>query len=90
MLLSAELGKDNIIIIILLVTDPVLLPLLLFPASYPKLRDFYSVAFFFLMLISMPFCIKNTIAIFAPGSNTFAMLIKGVHVKNYSYYSNKP
>ena len=85
MLLSAELGKDNIIII-LLVTDPVLLLLLLFPASYPKLRDFYSVAFLFLMLISMPFCIKNTIAIFAPSGNTFAMLVKGIHVKDPSYY----
>jgi hypothetical protein len=32
------------------------------------------------MLISMPSCIKNTVAIFAPSGNTFAMLVKGVHV----------
>jgi hypothetical protein len=61
---------------------------LLFPASYPKLCDFYSVAFFFLMLVSMPSCIKNTIAIFAPSGYTFAMLVKGIHVNNPSYYSN--
>jgi hypothetical protein len=85
MLLSAELGKDD---------DnnnnriTMTISLLLFPASYPKLRDFYSVAFFFLMLVSMPSCIKNTIAIFAPSGNTFAMLVKGIHVKDPSYYSN--
>ena len=84
MLLSAELGKDdddNNNRITMTIS-------LLFPASYPKLHDFYSVAFFFLMLVSMPSCIKNTIAIFAPSGNTFAMLVKGIHVKDPSYYSN--
>jgi hypothetical protein len=84
MLLSAELGKDdddNNNRITMTIS-------LLYPASYPKLRDFYSVAFFFLMLVSMPSCIKNTIAIFAPSGNTFAMLVKGIHLKDPSYYSN--
>ena len=82
--LSAELGKDdddNNNRITMTIS-------LLYPASYPKLHDFYSVAFFFLMLVSMPSCIKNTIAIFAPSGNTFAMLVKGIHVKDPSYYSN--
>lgn len=85
MLLSAELGKDDNN------NNNNRIPMtisLLFPVSYPKLRDFYSVAFFFLMLVSMPSCIKNTIAIFAPSGNTFAMLVKGIHVKDPSYYSN--
>ncbi len=83
MLLSAELGKDddnNNRISMTIST-------LLFPASYPKLHDFYSMAFFFLMLISIPSCIKNTVAIFAPSGKTFAMLVKGVHVKDSRYYS---
>jgi hypothetical protein len=29
----------------------------------------------------MPLCIKNTIAILAPGSNTFAVFVKGIHVR---------
>ena len=85
MLPSAELGKDdddnNNNRITMTIS-------ILYPASYPKLHDFYSVAFFFLMLVSMPSCIKNTIAIFAPSGNTFAMLVKGIHVKDPSYYSN--
>lgn len=86
MLLSVELEKDNNNHNpnhnFLLLTNSTLLS----PASYPKLHDFYSMAFFFLVLISMPSCIKNTITIFAPSGNTFAMFIKGVHVKDYSYY----
>ena len=74
MLLSVELGKGNHHN----TTDY----LRLFPAGYPKLRDFYSMAFFLLVLASMPLCIKNTIAILAPGSNTFAMFVKCIHVRD--------
>lgn len=80
MLPSAELGKGNHHII---TTDY----LKLFPAGYPKLCDFYSMAFFLLVLASMPLRIKNTIAILAPGSNTFAVLVKCIHVKDCIYYS---
>src|SRR5215213_959374 len=80
MLPSAELGKGNHHN----TTDY----LKLFTAGYPKLRDFYSMAFFLLVLASMPLCIKNTIAILAPGSNTFAVFVKCIHVKDCIYYSN--
>jgi hypothetical protein len=73
MLPSAELGKGNHHN----TTDY----LKLFTAGYPKLCDFYSMAFFLLVLASMPLCIKNTIAILAPGSNTFAVFVKCIHVR---------
>jgi hypothetical protein len=77
MLLSAGLGKDSDI----LNRSRVAISLfLLFPASYPKLCDFHSVFFFFLMFTCMPSSIKNTIAIFAPSCNTFPMFVKGVHI----------
>ena len=76
MLLSAGLGKDSDIII----EVEQLYLLLLFPASYPKLCDFHSVFFFFLMFTCMPSSIKNTTAIFAPSCNTFPMFVKGVHI----------
>jgi hypothetical protein len=73
MLPSAELGKGNHHN----TTDY----LKLFTAGYPKLCDFYSMAFFLLVFASVPLCIKNTIAILAPGSNTFAVFVKCIHVR---------
>lgn len=77
MLLSAGLGKDSDILNHSRVAISLLL---LFPARYPKLCDFHSVFFFFLMFTCMPSSIKNTIAIFAPSCNTFPMFVKGVHI----------
>ena len=77
MLPSADLGKDNHHH-----HHKAADYLKLFPAGYPKLSDFYSMAFFLLVLASMPLCIKNTIAVLAPGSNTFVVFIKCIHVKD--------
>ena len=83
MLLSAGLGKDSDILNrsqVVISLSLSLSLLLLFPASYPKLCDFHSMFFFFLMFTCMPSSIKNTIAIFAPSCNTFPMFVKGVHI----------
>src|SRR5829696_7834143 len=80
MLPSAELGKGNHHN----TTDY----LKLFTAGYPKLCDFYSMAFFLLVLASMPLCIKNSIAILAPGSNKYCPHIIIIIINSISANNN--